>query len=99
MNLEQPTNKSESQSRLEKLQGLSHKEKLVLFELAYRIGVTPKRENTTNFLSQLHPDHLTGLFEKWHEVDRRAAEQGTDVASLTDEEVEALFQEVMGEQH
>lgn len=99
MNLERPTGKSlEFQKQLEKLQGLNQKEKLVLFSLAYRLGVTPKKETTTNFLSQLHSDHLAGLAEKWHEVDMKAREQGTDIASLSDEEVETILAEVIGEQ-
>lgn len=99
MNFEQPTNKSESQTQLEKLQQLHQKEKLALFELAYRMGVTPKQETTTNFLSQLHSDHLTGLYEKWHELDMKVSEQGTDIASLSSEEVEILLQEVIGKQY
>lgn len=99
MNFEQPTNKSESQAQLEKLQGLNHKEKLVLFELAQRIGVTRNKETSTNFLSKLHADHLAGLYEKWHELDMKAGEQGMDIASLSNEEVETLLQEALGDQH
>lgn len=98
MLFEQSANVSERQKQLEKLQGLSHKEKLVLFNLAYRIGVTTKKETTTNFLSQLHPDHLTGLFEKWHALDMKAGEQGTNIDSLEESEIETLLQEVIGEQ-
>ncbi len=99
MNLERPTAKSpESQLQLETLQKLNHKEKLWLFELAYRLGVTSKKETTTNFLSQLHPNHLMGLYEKWHAVDMKAGEQGMDIASLSDEETESILTEVVGEQ-
>lgn len=87
--------KSEQQLRLEKLQSLNVKEKLVLFELAYRLGVTPRKETTTKFLTQLHPGHLAGLYEKWHQLDMRVSEQGTDIASLSDEEMETLLGAVM----
>ncbi len=99
MNFERPAAKSpESQAQLETLQKLNHKERFWLFELAYRLGVTSKKETTTNFLSQLHSDHLMGLFEKWHAVDMKAGEQGVDIASLSDEEIESILAEVVGEQ-
>lgn len=98
MNFERPAKSHESQMRLEKLQSLSHKEKLVLFELAYRIGVTPRKETTTNFLSQLHPDHLAGLSEKWQEVTRQVGDQGREMTDLSDAEMETLLAEVIDEE-
>lgn len=98
MPFEQSTNVPERQKQLEKLQSLSTKEKLVLFKIAFRIRVTTREEITTNFLSQLHPDHLTELYQKWHELDMKASEQGMNIASLSKEEIDALLQEVLGEQ-
>lgn len=98
MPFEQSANVSERQKQLEKLQGLPHKEKIVLFKLAFRLGVTNKEEVSTNFLSQLHPGHLMGLHQKWHELDMKASEQGMNIASLKETEVDALLQEVIGEQ-
>lgn len=97
MNFEK-TPKSEQQLKLEKLQGLNHKEKLVLFEVAYRLGVTTKKETTTNFLTTLHPDHLTGLYDKWHELSMRVSGQGTDVAGSSEEVIESLLNEVLSEE-
>lgn len=101
MSFEQSGIASEKQLRqqqLEKLQSLSAKEKLVLFELAVRLGVTSKKETTTNFLSQLHAGHLTGLFETWHEFDMRLRDQGMDVSMLSNEEQKDLMEEVIGVQ-
>ncbi len=97
MNFEK-TPRSEQQLKLEKLQGLNHKEKLTLFELAFRLGVTSKKETTTNFLTTLHPDHLTGLYEKWHEFSMRVSDQGTDITSFSEEEIESLLNEVLSEE-
>lgn len=98
MNFEK-TSKPAQQLKLEKLQGLNHKEKLVLFELAYQLGVTPKKEVSTNFLTQLHLDHLMELYEKWHELDMKAGERGISVSSLSEIEVDDLLSEVLGERN
>lgn len=101
MSFEQSGTVSEKQLRqeqLEKLQSLSAKEKLVLFELAFRLGVTSKKEATTNFLSQLHAGHLAGLFEVWHAFDMKLRDQGMDVAMLSDAEKEDVMEEAMGVQ-
>ena len=98
MSFEQSAVVSERQRQLEKLQKLSAKEKLILFELALLLGVTSKKETTTNFLSQLHKDHLAGLYEAWHAFDMKLRDQGMDVAMLSDEEKKDLIEETMGVQ-
>lgn len=97
MNFEK-TPKSKQQLKMEKLQRLNHKEKLVLFEVAYRLGVTAKKETTTNFLTTLHSDHLTGLSEKWHELSMRVSELGVDMASVSREDLNELLGEVLSEE-
>ncbi|MFA9262169.1 MAG: hypothetical protein ACEQSB_02305 [Undibacterium sp.] len=88
----------EKAEHLAKLQGLAARERWVFLDLAYQLGATGgKKEVTTNFLSQYDVADLRRLSEAWHALEQQAADLGTDIGSLSEEEVREMIQSVVEE--